>query len=61
MNSFVRRFGGRVDAEFSDDTTHVITKASSESKFMLPSRPLKYFYGILRGKWVLSFECALFV
>lgn len=54
--AFVRRFGGRIDAEFSDETTHVITKASAATKYLLPGRPLKYFYAILQGKWVLSFE-----
>jgi hypothetical protein len=56
--AFVQLLGGRVDAEFTDECTHVVTKATAATGLVLAARPLKYFYGVLGGKWVVSFECA---
>ena len=58
---FAQKFGGKVVDEFTEEVTHVITKAFlNDSKlWTLPGRPIKYFCGVLRGKWILSFECKI--
>jgi len=44
---------------FTNDVTHIITKANRnrESQKRLDARSMKYFYGVLQGKWVLCYEC----
>lgn len=70
--SFATYFGGRVVESFCDDVTHVIVGTQSSKDYVLTARceslheidwsnfifrPLKYFYGILRSKWIVSFDC----
>ena len=60
---FLKRFGGQWATNFSREVTHVIVDASQDVKCkwrIRAGRSLKYIYGILNGKWVLSYECMLF-
>lgn len=34
--------------------THIVTKASSDR---LAKRTIKYLWGVLQGKWVVSYDC----
>lgn len=52
-----RLFGAVVVSDFSDEVTHVVTRAVRSEGYILPARPFKYFYGLITGKWVLAFEC----
>lgn len=47
----------RVDKDFSDEVTHVVTKARASNHNLLSGRPVKYLLGVLRGKWVVTMDC----
>ena len=57
MVALAKGIGASVVADFSDEVTHVITRASAAEGFVLQARPFKYFDAIITGKWIISFDC----
>lgn len=54
---FVKKFGGSVVEDYNEKVTHLIAKTTFENDCYIVKRTLKYVYGILNGKWILSFDC----
>lgn len=45
-----------VQTHFDDSVTHVITTTSESEEFILQSRTVKYFQGLVAGCWVLGVD-----
>ncbi|XP_065053661.1 BRCA1-associated RING domain protein 1-like [Rhopilema esculentum] len=48
-----KRLGCELVDEFSSQVTHVVTNVDDQ---LICSRTIKYFHGILTGKWIVSFQ-----
>ena len=45
-----------VQSHWDDSVTHVVTAASDANGFILPSRTIKYFQGLLSSAWVVGID-----
>lgn len=57
ITQFCSIFGARVVTSFSDSVTHVLTPARLNDKCTLHTRTIKYVYGLVTGKFLMSIDC----
>lgn len=53
-----KKNGGKLVNEFTDEVTHVVTVPDKDGA---TKRTIKYALGVLKGAWILSYDCKSFL
>ena len=46
--------GAKIVSEFSEEVSHIVTCVDTQKR---TKRTIKYFFGLMHKKWILSFDC----